>query len=443
MGVTVVGMSHRTAPVAIRERVAVRGPEVLEATLTARRMTGSDEAVILSTCNRTELYFVGGAAHAVEAERLLADRAGMDVGSQLYVRRDRDAVMHLFSVAAGMDSMIFGEAQIQGQVRQALELAREAAGIALTRLFQAAGKCAGRVRSETAVGRGAGSVSSAAVELARKIFGSLAGRRAMVLGAGDVAELALECLVASGVSVGVVANRTHSRAQELAARYHARAMHYDECWSELAAVDVLVCSTAAPRAVVHPDHVKPAVKGRRGAPLCILDIALPRDVAPEVGELENVFLYDLDDLQAAAHAGVETRREDLPAAEAILADETERYWQWLAGLQAVPVLVQVRDEIERLRRAELAQAARRYGPLSETQRETLEQFSRALMNRFLHAPTVRLREAAGNGRGLGVVDAARYLFGVETAESADAIREEQRDAQVVPDNASPTEGTTT
>jgi glutamyl-tRNA reductase len=264
------------------------------------------------------------------------------------------------------------------------------------------------------------------VQLAKKIFGSLSGRRAMVLGAGEIAELALECLTAEGVSVGVVANRTHARAEELAARYHARAMHYDECWAELGLVDLLVCSTAAPRAIVHEEHVRPAVRHRSGAPLCILDIALPRDVSPEVGKLENVFLYDLDDLQVAAASALEQRRDDLPAAERIIAEEAERFWQWLAGLEAVPVLTRVRDEMERLRQAELATAARRFGPLTDRQHETLDQFSRMLMNKFLHSPTVRLREAAGNGRGLGIVDAARYLFGVEdsatierdTAESA-------------------------
>ncbi len=412
MGLTVVGLSHRTAPVAVRERVALRPGELSSTAAAAAAVTGAAEAVILSTCNRTELYFAGGSNHAAEACALLSFRAGEDLGAQLYLRTDRDAVSHLFAVASGLDSMVFGEAQIQGQVRDALAQSRESAGVMLTRLFHAAATSASRVRGETAVARGAGSVSSAAVQLAKKIFGSLAGKRAMVLGAGEIAELALECLTAEGVSVGVVANRTHARAEILAAQYGARAMHYDECWAELGSVDLLVCSTAAPRAVVHPEHVAPAVRRRSGAPLCVLDIALPRDVAPEVGRLENVFLYDLDDLQSAALSALEERRDDLPAAESIIAEETERYWQWLAGLEAVPVLTRVRAAMERLRQEEVAAAARQHA-LSESQRNTLEHFSRTLMNKFLHAPTVRLREAAGNGRGLGVVDAARYLFGVE------------------------------
>jgi len=424
VGLTAIGISHRTAPVAVRERVAVRPAELGPTASAAAAVTGSSEAVILSTCNRTELYFAGGGNHAAEAGALLSFRAGEDLGAQLYLRRDRDAVSHLFAVAAGLDSMVFGEAQIQGQVREALAQSREAAGAVLTRLFNAAGTAAARVRGETAVARGAGSVSSAAVQLAKKIFGSLRGRRAMVLGAGEIAELALECLSAEGVSVGVVANRTHTRAETLASRYGARAMHYDECWAELGSVDLLVCSTAAPRAVVHPEHVAPAVRGRAGAPLCVLDIALPRDVAPEVAQLENVFLYDLDDLQAAASSALDQRRDDLPAAERIITEETDRYWQWLAGLQAVPVLTRVREEMERLRQAEVAAAARRF-PLTPEQRDTLEEFSRRLMSKFLHAPSVRLREAAGNGRGLGVVDAASYLFGVEDAVQREPDAAEQ------------------
>jgi glutamyl-tRNA reductase len=412
VGLTVVGISHRTAPIGIRERVTIRSIDAAAAAAEARDRTGSAEAAVISTCNRTELYFAGGTAHANEVSALLANRAGQEISPLLYMRSDRDAAAHLFAVASGLDSMVFGEAQIQGQVRHALTHCRGVAGVALTRLFQAAGTCASRVREETAVARGAGSVSTAAVQLARKIFGSLTGKRAMILGAGEIAELALECLAGDGVRVGIVANRTHARAQELAERYGARAMHYDDCWTQLSTVDLLVCSTAAPRTIVHVEHVAPAIR-RRGAPLCILDIALPRDVTTEVGNLENVFLYDLDDLQAAAASAVEHRREELPAAEAIIAAEAERYWQWLAGLEVVPVLTRVREEIERLRLAELDVAHRRFGPLSDAQRETLDQFSRSLMNKFLHSPSVRLREAAGNGRGLGVVDAARYLFSVE------------------------------
>ena len=318
--------------------------------------------------------------------------------------------------------MILGEAQIQGQVRDAWERSREHSGAVLNRLFQTALLTASRVRTETAVGRGAASVSSAAVQLSKQIFGSLQGRRAMVLGAGEMAELALECLTSEGVRAAIVANRTYERADELARRYGATALHYDECWSGLAQVDVVISSTAAPHAIVGVEHVRPALAARGGRPLCILDIALPRDVDPEVGELENVFLYDLDDLRAVVAANLERRNAELPSAEQVIGAEVEKYWSWVAGLATVPVLTRFRAEMERVRAEELAQAMRKLGGLSPSEREAVEYLSRALMNKFLHEPSVRLRAAAANGRGLGIVDAVRYLFALDeksgTGESA-------------------------
>jgi glutamyl-tRNA reductase len=318
--------------------------------------------------------------------------------------------------------MIIGEAQIHGQVKHAWEQSRAHSGAVLNRLFQTSLLAASRARTETGIGRGAASVSSAAVQLAKKIFGSLAGHRAMILGAGDVAELALECLVGEGVRVAIVANRTFERAEDLAARHGGVAMHYDECWSALEEVDLLICSTASQTPVVSVSRISAAVAGRGGRPLCILDIALPRDVEPRVAQLDNVFLYDLDDLRAAAAANVEKREENLPAAEAIIGEEAQKYWDWLAGLAAVPVVRKFREEMDRMREAELAAALRKLGPLTPEQAQGIEQLSRTLMNKFLHEPSVRLRAAAANGRGLGVVDAARYLFALEnpTAVHEDA-----------------------
>jgi glutamyl-tRNA reductase len=276
------------------------------------------------------------------------------------------------------------------------------------------------VRNETSVSRGAASVSSAAVQLAKQIFGSLAGKRAMVLGAGEMAELALECLADQGVRTSIVANRTFERATEVAERHGAVAMHYDECWAALANVDVLVCSTAAPRTMVFVDHVRPALGARGDRPLCILDIAMPRDVDPSVGDLENVFLYNLDDLQAVVSANLERRRAELPTAEDLIGTEAGKYWDWVAGLAAVPVLAEMRAHKEAVRTRELAETLRRLQHLPAAERAAVEELSRKLMNKFLHEPSVRLRAAAANGRGLGVVDTARYLFGLEhAADTAD------------------------
>jgi len=412
MTLAIIGVSHRTAALDVRERLMVSASDLSAALSEVARTTGAREAVIVSTCNRTELYLSGGDDPVSGAIEFLSRRIGESAEPYAYVRRDRDAATHLFRVASGLDSMILGEAQIQGQVRDAWELGRAASGVVLNRLFQAALGVASRVRTETALGRGAASVSSASVQLAKQIFGSLGGRRAMVLGAGEMAELALECLVDEGVRTAVVANRTFERATVLAAKYGATAMHVDECWAQVADVDVLLCSTAAPHPVVRVAHLEPALARRGDRPLCVIDIAFPRDVDPAVREMENVFLYDLDDLRAVVAANIERRREELPSAEHVIADEVDRYWQWLAGLHAVPVVTELRASAEQMRAKEVAQLLRRMPNLTAADREAIEQLSRALMNKFLHEPSVRLKAAAANGRGLAIVDAARYLFGV-------------------------------
>ena len=430
MALIVAGASHRTADLAVRERFAVGPAEWSEVLRTVVERSGAVEGALLSTCNRTEFYLLEGDGPAATAVwSFLGERLGAAAEAYGYVRRDRDAVAHLYRVTAGLDSMILGEAQIQGQVRDAWERSRATTGAVLTRLAQSAGTAAARVRTETAVARGAASVSSAAVQLAKQIFGSLRGRSAMVLGAGETAELALESLSREGVRTTTVANRTSDRATALAARYGARAVLLDQSLGELGDVDILLCSTGAPDVVVHASPLRAALASRRHRPLCVLDIAVPRDVDPAVRALENVYLYDLDDLQAVVAASIEKRQRDLPTAEAVISAETERFWQWLAGLSAVPVLTGVRSAMEQLRERELAEAMRRLGPLSIEQAQVVEQLSRALMNKFLHAPTVRLRAAAANGRGLAVVDAARYLFALDSDSApAAAAPTDDRDA---------------
>ena len=413
MPLIVAGVNHRTAPIEIREKLAFSGPAGGALLAELRSRASLTEAALLSTCNRTETYVVDSEDPVAVLREHLSRQLGDDVSPFLYVRHDREAAAHLFKVTSGLDSMILGEAQIQGQVRDAWMTSRETTGAALNRLFQHAQLVGSRVREETGIGRGAASVSSSSVQLARKIFGSLSGRRAMILGAGEVAALALECLRGEGVRVAIVANRTFEKAEALAREHDAVAMRYDECWNALQNVDVLICSTASPRPVVRVEHVAPAMRARGDRPLCILDIALPRDVEANVGDLENVFLYDLDDLKAAAAANIDVRKEDVPAAESIIAFEVEKYWQWLAGLAAVPVVTEFRSQMDRLREDELSLALRRIEGLSDEQVKGLESFSRSLMNKFLHEPSVRLRAAAANGRGLGVVDVAKYLFALE------------------------------
>jgi glutamyl-tRNA reductase len=420
VAVIVAGVNHGTAPIEVREKLTFRPQDSVRELARLRKRGIIREGVILSTCNRTEVYAVEqGSDPLARVTELLSERLGEDAAQFMYVHRDRDVASHLFSVGAGLDSMILGEAQIQGQVKDAWERCRVESGPILNRMFQTALLAAARAREETGIGRGAASVSSAAVQLAKKIFGGLSGRRAMILGAGDVAEIALECLLNEGVKVAIVANRTHERAESLAERHGATAMHYEQCWDALREVDVLLCSTSSPVPVVTVPRVLEAVRARGDRPLCILDIALPRDVDADVGELDNVFLYDLDDLRAAAAANLERREEDLPAARRIVAEEAQKYWDWVAGLSAVPVVREFREEMDRVRSAELALALKRLGPVTDEQRETIEHFSRSLMNKFLHEPSVRLKAAAANGRGLGIVDAAKYLFALGENETSE------------------------
>src|SRR4051812_36274438 len=372
MALIVAGVSHTTAPIEVREKLALRSHEALAELARFRAGGLTREAVVLSTCNRTEIYAVDNDRDILgDISALLSRRLGADASGYIYVRHDREAAAHLFAVAAGLDSMILGEAQIQGQVKDAWEQCRSESGPILNRLFQTALLAGARAREETGIGRGAASVSSAAVQLAKKIFGGLSGRRAMILGAGDVAELALECLLSEGVRVAIVANRTHERAQVLAERHAATAMHYDQCWESLRDVDVLICSTSSPTPVVTVERVRASIDARGDRPLCVLDIALPRDVEAAVGDLDNVFLYDLDDLRSAAAANLEQRGEDVPAAQRIIGEESGKFWDWVAGLAAVPVVREFREEMDRVRSMELASALRRMGPLTPEQADAV------------------------------------------------------------------------
>ncbi len=396
MSITVLGVNHRTAPLEVRERFAHTAGEVprsLERVLAA----GARGGVLLSTCNRTEFYLaepddaVAAAVWALLSERL-GEGVGRSAGEYGYVQRDRDAVRHLYRVSAGLDSMILGEPQIQGQVRDAWDVSKPLAGPVLHRLFQSALLVGARVRSETGLATGAASAPSAAVAVAGKIFTQLAGRSALILGAGDIAELAATCLV-----------------EELG----ARALTLDEAWDRFSDCDIVLCSTAAPHAVVTWDRVAPAIGRRGGRPLCILDLAVPRDVEPAVAQLENVFLYDLDDLQAVAAQAAAERRSDIPAAERIVSEEVERFWGWYGGLVVVPVLREFRERMEAVRAAELERTLRRLSHLSPEDRAQIEYFSQALLNKFLHQPTVALKAAARAGRGYGLLDALKRLFGLE------------------------------
>ncbi|HLZ45032.1 MAG TPA: glutamyl-tRNA reductase [Gemmatimonadales bacterium] len=424
MGIKVAGVNHNTAPLDVRERFA-HGAHEVPGALARVMAAGASGGVLLSTCNRTEFYLVGDdddpvleTVWALLGERLPANPAPGGAREYGYIARDREAVRHLYRVSAGLDSMILGESQIQGQVRDAWEMSRAQAGPVLHRLFQTALHVGSRVRTETGLGMGTASAASAGVAVAGKIFGDLAGRTALILGAGDVAELAATCLSDEGVRVTLVANRTHERARAIAERLGAKAISLDEAWPHFATVDIALCSTAAPHAVVTWERVGAVIGGgaRRGKPLCILDLAVPRDVDPSIAQLENVFLYDVDDLQTVAAQATARRRDEIPGAERIVEEEADLFWAWYGGLGVVPTIKELRQRLDHVRAAELERALRRFGHLSPDDRAQLEQFSQALLNKFLHEPTIALKSAAEEGRGYGLLEAVRRLFGLEPPE---------------------------
>lgn len=420
-GIKVVGVNHRTAPLDVRERFT-HGTHEVPGALARVLAAGASGGVLLSTCNRTEFYLVGDDEPALDAvwsllgERLPNISAGGVEGKAReygYVARDRDAVRHLYRVSSGLDSMILGESQIQGQVREAWEASRAQAGPVLHRLFQTALHVGSRVRTETGLGMGTASAASAGVAVAGKIFGDLTGRSALILGAGDMAELAATCLSDEGVQITLVANRTRERARAIAERLGGTAVSLEEAWPHFATTDIALCSTAAPHAVVTWERVGAIIGARRGKPLCILDLAVPRDVDPAIAQLENVFLYDVDDLQTVAAQASSRRRDEIPAAERIVEEETDLFWAWYGGLGVVPTIKELRERMNELRAAELARALRQFDHLSPEDRAQIEHFSEALLNKFLHHPTIALKQAAEEGRGYGLMEALRRLFGME------------------------------
>lgn len=431
MPVAVLGLSHQTAPVEVREHFAFGHHELPSALCRVVEAGMADEAVLLSTCNRSELYLMlADERRGVDELRALAASHARELPERLtpylYFRRDRAAVEHLLRVTAGLESLILGEPQIQGQVRSAYNVAREVVsgrgavvGAGLNRLFQTALATGGRVRSETALGMGAASVASAAVELAKKIFGSLKGRQVLVLGAGEISEATLECLRAEGVHEPVVASRTLERAARAAERWGGRAIPFDEVYTSMATADIVVGSTAAPHPVLTLEQFRRVFPRGTPRPLCIIDIAIPRDAEPALGHEPGVFLYNVDDLRQIVDSSLERRRAELPRAETIIAEGVAEFWSWYTALAVVPTIQELRGHGEALRQAELAKLSRRLTHLAPHDREAIDQMTRSLLNKLLHAPTVRLREAAGNGRGTTVLDTVRYLFELDHAETAD------------------------
>jgi len=419
MAIVVVGLNHTTAPVAVRERLAFSDTTLAQA-LAHFQPPEVTELVILSTCNRVELYMQtdnidASAASCVAFLAACHDVQAAQFEPHLYQLSDLEAVRHLFRVAASLDSLVLGEPQILGQVKAAYLAAQaaERTGMIFSQLFERALSVAKTVRSATGISDHAVSISYAAVELAKKIFESLQHRTVMVLGAGDTAELVVRHLVTHGVTNIFIANRTSERAEHLAQALQAKAIPWTAFPEHLAYTDIVISSTGAPHAIIDPPMVREAVRTRRSRPMFFIDIAVPRDIDPAVNTLENVFLYDIDDLHNVVQENRRARQREALAAEELVWQEVRQFQQWLTARDAVPTIVALRQRAETIRRQELDKALAKFGPLDDRQRRTLEALTSGIVNKLLHAPTVYLKRSSGAGQVRDIVHLVRHLFDLD------------------------------
>lgn len=406
---TLVGVSHHRAPIELRERVAL-DPDACRALV--EELGG--EAVVLSTCNRTELYLVRDEDAEEIAVGKLAGLAGdraEDLSAALYRLRDQAAALHLFRVAGGLDSLVPGEGEILGQVRTAFEAG--SAGPFLDKLFRQALHAGRRVRLETAINESPASVPSAAAALAQQVFGELDGRRVLLLGAGKMSEAAARNLISRGAEIAVVANRTLAHGEDLARKLDAQALELEAVGAELEHADVVVSATSASGHVLSRDAVAAALRARKGRPLLLVDLAVPRDLDPAINELEGCFLYDVDDLEAVVTETLSGRRGEAALAERLIAEEAERFREWHASLDVVPTIASLRALAEEIRDRELAKAG---GKLSDRERKHVESVISQIMAKLLHLPTIRMKEAAAAADGVVYADVVRHLFGLGEEE---------------------------
>ena len=421
MEILVVGLNHKTASIDLRERFNVTEQDLPK----SLEMLGDSpelvERMLLATCNRVEVYAViegqvekaGGAiADCLATYGNVEKVAFLD---KLYTHTAAEAVRHVFRVASSLDSLVVGEPQILGQVKAAYTVAqaREATGIILNNLLAQAFHVAKRVRSETGVATSAVSVSSAAVELARKIFGDLAGRSVLIIGAGEMAELALRHLVDDGVRSVLVANRSYDRAVTLARQFDGRAVTFDAIRQEMVGADIVISATSAPHVIIKKDDVQAIILQRRHRPIFLIDIADPRDIDPTCNDLDNVYLYNIDDLQSVVEANLKERKREAERAEAIIDREVEVYLNWLRSLDVVPTIVSLRQRVEEIRGAELQKALLRMGDLTAEQREAMTAMSHAMVNKILHQPMTELKRRAALQDGHLYTGVLRRLFGLE------------------------------
>ena len=428
MNLIIVGLNHKTAPVEIREKLAFPG-EIMGASLD-KLLTDYDvnEALIISTCNRVEAIGVSDDIDkgVWEIKRFLAEYHSIpleELDENLYVHTEEDAVKHIFRVAAGLDSMVVGEPQILGQVKNAFSDAVhfDAAGAVIKKLFHKTFSVAKRIRTETNIGSSAVSISFAAVELAKKIFSSLDGKSAMLLGAGEMAELACKHLMSAGVNDIYVANRTFERAQNLAKDFDGTAINFKEYPHYLKDVDIVIASTGSADFVITPEQVTGVMKDRKYRQMFMIDISVPRNIDPRVNDTDNIYVYDIDDLQGVVQANMGEREKKAADAELIIDEEIELFYRWVKSLDVVPTIIELKKTMEEIRKGELEKAVMSLENgdkegLDKKQLKILDSMTKAMMNKVLHDPVTHLKNEAHNVDGDFLIDAVRRLFDLDKHE---------------------------
>lgn len=415
--IVLLGLNHQTAPVELRECIAIPKNDMADALLALIRHEAIDEVVVLSTCNRVEVLMVTeNAAAAVDAAtNFIAEfnripRARFE--NSLYAREGSDAVKHLFKVAASLDSMILGEPQILGQIKEAYNTATQhkTTGVILNRLMHRAFFVAKKIRSETGIGDRAVSVSYAAIELGKKIFDTLEGRKALLVGAGEMAELAVEHLIRHKAGKLYVANRTFERAVTLATQFNGQPIQLEELSDILHDVDIIISSTGSSGYVIRPKQVKQIMHSRKNRPLFFIDIAVPRDIDPAINRLNNVYVYDIDDLQGVIEENIEDRKKEAVKGERLIDEAVIRFRNWYDNLQIVPTIVDLRKKFDSIAAAELEKTVPALGPLSDKERDALHKMIASMINKMMHDPTQLLKSEGKHINKSIYLDITRRLF---------------------------------
>ena len=424
MKIFVAGLNHNTADVEVREKVAFNGSRLDEGLRRFRELPEIEEAMILSTCNRVELYAhvkdtlkASESIKAFLAEFHHINRALLD--KAIYTHSDVDAIRHIFRVASSLDSMVVGEPQILGQLKEAFETALEkkTTGILLNRLMKKAISVAKRVRSETKIAENAVSISFAAVELAKKIFTDLSGKVFMLLGAGEMAELAARHLMSNGVKEVIVANRNFERACDLSKEFNGRPVKLEEFLREMAHADIVICSTGAQNYILMKDQMQKVMKERKQKPVFLIDIAFPRNIDPQINDLDNVYLYNIDDLQGIVDANMFERKKEAEKAEKIIEEEIEPFLKWLSSLDSVPTIVALREKAEEIKKEEFEKLMNRFPEMEDKQKNAIEYMASAIINKLIHPPTKALKEDPEDKDLLIAI--IKKLYGINGEEKKD------------------------